>query len=135
MVPQSGLRFAQKFISSIRGRIAGRLALPEPRPLMLILYSAIGIAIVWVATEYLWGTILTGMPWGFLGHSQSPLLAMCQMADITGVYGISFWVVLINALAAMMVIEPAEWRRVMPAAAVVAILLSAIATYGLYRLS
>jgi len=97
--------------------------------------GSIATAIVWVATEYLWGTILSGMPWGFLGHSQSPLLAMCQIADITGVYGISFWVVLINALVAMIIVHPSRWRQAMPAAAAIAILLAVVASYGAYRLS
>ena len=65
------------------------------------LARSIAVASIWVATEYLWGTILTGMPWGFLGHSQSRFLAMCQIADITGVYGISFWVVLIFCAASI----------------------------------
>src|SRR5205823_8857999 len=60
---------------------------------------------------------------------------MCQIADITGVYGISFWVVLINALVAMIILSPASWRQVIPAAAVLAITLAAIASYGAYRLS
>ena len=72
--------------------------------------SSIGVAVVWVSTEWLWETVLTGMPWGFLGHSQSPLLVMCQIADTVGVHGISFWVVLTNALLAQTLIARRRMR-------------------------
>src|SRR2546430_12925554 len=111
------------------------LAPPRLNSSARVLFGAVAVACVWVAIEYLWGIVLTGFPWGFLGHSQSPLIAMCQIADITGVYGISFWVVLINAIVAMIALHPPRWRQAMPAAATVAATLAAIASYGAFRIS
>ncbi len=57
-----------------------------------------------VALEYLRGHLLTGFPWGFLGHSQYAFHSLIQVADITGVYGISFILMLINAAIGLLVL-------------------------------
>ena len=52
---------------------------------------------LWVTLEYLRSFLLTGFPWANLGHSQYLNLPLIQMADITGVYGLSFVILLTNA--------------------------------------
>jgi len=52
---------------------------------------------LWVTLEYLRSFLLTGFPWANLGHSQYLNLPFIQMADITGVYGLSFVILLVNA--------------------------------------
>lgn len=51
----------------------------------------------WVSLELMMTHFLTGFPWGLLGYSQYLNLPMIQIADITGVYGVSFVIVMINA--------------------------------------
>ncbi len=51
---------------------------------------------LWTASEYIKSWILTGFPWENLGYSQFQVLPMIQAADVTGVYGISFLIVLTN---------------------------------------
>lgn len=53
--------------------------------------------LLWVALEYLRSLLLTGFPWANLGYSQYLTLPFIQIADITGVYGPSFVIVLVNA--------------------------------------
>lgn len=53
---------------------------------------------LWVSLEYLRGILFSGFPWEFLGYSQFLTLSMVQIADITGVYGISFLIVLVNVV-------------------------------------
>ena len=53
-------------------------------------------AAVWTALEFLRAVFLTGFPWALLGYSQYDQLTLIQVADITGVYGLSFFIVLIN---------------------------------------
>jgi apolipoprotein N-acyltransferase len=53
--------------------------------------------LLWVALEYLRSFLLTGFPWANLGYSQYLNLPFIQMADITGVYGLSFVILLVNA--------------------------------------
>jgi len=52
---------------------------------------------IWVSLEYLRSFLLTGFPWANIGYSQYLNLPFIQMADITGVYGPSFVIVLVNA--------------------------------------
>ena len=58
-------------------------------------YAVIAPA-AWVLSEYLRAHIFTGFPWVLLGHSQSFNLSVIQIADITGVYGVSFLIILVN---------------------------------------
>jgi apolipoprotein N-acyltransferase len=58
---------------------------------------AIVAPFLWVLFEYLRTVVLTGFPWDLAAYSQADRLVVAQVADITGVYGISFLVVLVNA--------------------------------------
>jgi apolipoprotein N-acyltransferase len=57
---------------------------------------AMVVAAAWVACDYLRGIVFGGFPWLFLGHTQSSLLALCQVADVTGAMGVTFWAALIS---------------------------------------
>lgn len=56
---------------------------------------------LWVALEWLRGQALSGFPWGLLGYALTPCLPAIQIASITGIYGISFLVVLANLLLSL----------------------------------
>jgi apolipoprotein N-acyltransferase len=99
-----------------------------------ILSGVLGIAVVWTATEWVRGIIFTGLPWLFLGYSQTPILPVCQIADITGAYGVTFWVMAINALAAIAWLNRHRLRIVIRAAAIVGTMTLAILVYGLFRI-
>ncbi|CUS35967.1 Apolipoprotein N-acyltransferase [Candidatus Nitrospira nitrosa] len=58
----------------------------------------------WVALELLRTYLLSGMPWCLLGYSQYRELELIQVADHTGVYGISFLIVLVNLALAELVL-------------------------------
>jgi apolipoprotein N-acyltransferase len=45
---------------------------------------------VWVAGEWVRGQLRGGFPWGLLGYSQHTVLPVIQIAELTGVYGVSF---------------------------------------------
>lgn len=66
----------------------------------------------WVALEFLRTYAVTGFPWGLLGYTQHQNLTLIQLSDITGVYGVSFLVVLVNAACALLVYAIAERVRV-----------------------
>lgn len=51
---------------------------------------------VWVISEFLRSHIFTGFPWALLGHCLYKNIAVIQIADITGAYGLSFIIVMIN---------------------------------------
>ena len=54
------------------------------------------IPAIWVFLEYLRSHLLTGFPWALLGYSQYLNLPLIQIADITGVWGVSFLVMMVN---------------------------------------
>lgn len=56
--------------------------------------SFIMAAFIWVSFEYLITHLLTGFPWGLLGYSQYKNPYFIQLAAVTGVYGLSFILIL-----------------------------------------
>lgn len=52
---------------------------------------------LWVALEFVRSKLITGFPWALAGASQIVYLPLVQIASITGVWGVSFFVILINA--------------------------------------
>lgn len=59
-------------------------------------YSLIFIPSLWIILEYIRGYLFTGFPWALLGYSQYLNLPIIQIADITGVWGVSFLIMMIN---------------------------------------
>src|SRR3989344_5461688 len=60
------------------------------------LQAALFVPAFWVVLEYLRGWIISGLPWALLAHSQWTNLPVIQIADLTGVYGVSYFVMLVN---------------------------------------
>ncbi len=59
----------------------------------------IGIApLLWAVLEFIRTKSEIGFPWALLGYTQTPYLPIIQIASITGVYGLSSFVVLVNLL-------------------------------------
>jgi apolipoprotein N-acyltransferase len=54
--------------------------------------------LLWTVLEYARSHLLTGFPWENLAYSQYLYGNIIQIADITGTYGITFTIVLINAV-------------------------------------
>lgn len=74
---------------------------------------------VWVAVE-LARTYITGYPWNLLGTAQVDNVALSRIATATGVYGISFEIVLVNVAFAAAFLIPRQKRGAMLAAALAA---------------
>ncbi len=54
-------------------------------------------ASTWVVCEFIRSYLFTGFGWNQLGYSQFQNLRLIQIADFSGVYGVTFLIVLINA--------------------------------------
>jgi len=59
-------------------------------------------ALLWSGLEYIRTYAFTGFAWGTLGYSQFNNLNLIQIADVTGVYGVSFLIVLVNSSLALL---------------------------------
>ena len=64
----------------------------------------------WVAAERLRGYGDLAFPWSNLGCSLTNVPLVIQFADIVGVFGVSFWLVLLNALLFEMIIARRSQR-------------------------
>ncbi|MHB8846509.1 MAG: apolipoprotein N-acyltransferase [Nitrospirota bacterium] len=85
----------------------------------------------WVMLELARTHLFTGFPWALLGYSQYRHLPVIQVADITGVYGISFLIALVNHGIAQLI---GDRRRYLPLAAAAGVAI-AVLGYGCFRLS
>ncbi|MCU0425805.1 MAG: apolipoprotein N-acyltransferase [Candidatus Kapabacteria bacterium] len=66
--------------------------------------AALGLLpFLWTAFEWLHGLGEASYPWQALGYTQIFYTPLVQIADVTGVWGLSFVVVLFNSLAAWLV--------------------------------
>ena len=53
---------------------------------------------VWTGVEMLSSCGVLGFPWNALAHTQTNTPLLIQYASITGMFGVSFWIVLLNVL-------------------------------------
>ncbi len=63
-------------------------------------FALFSLPMIWVAWEWLYIGQDLSLGWLVLGNSQALLNRMIQYADVTGVWGVSFWLVCFNVLAA-----------------------------------
>jgi apolipoprotein N-acyltransferase len=89
---------------------------------------------LWVALEFGKTYIISGFPWEPLGNGLSPHPVLLQLADITGVYGLSGLVVLVNVSLFLLFFPPRGKALRLRQAVVVGLLLALWIGYGFYRL-
>jgi apolipoprotein N-acyltransferase len=90
---------------------------------------------LWVAVELL-RTYLVGFPWDLLGTAEVANTALSRVATLTGVYGLSFEIALVNtAFAAAFLVRPARRRIMLAATLATAVFLQLTQYIELDRLS
>ncbi len=90
-------------------------------------------AAMWVAAELARGRLLAGNPWGLFGYSQMGLDRLVQIADLTGVYGVSFVLVAVNAALCELWVARGG-RAALRDATLAAAVVAAVLGYGTWRL-
>jgi len=103
--------------------------LPHRLILLLLLIPA-----AWTAAEWLRGGAGGMFPWFALSQSQIPLLPMCQIAEITGHWGVTFWVMMCNTLILIAWQLRRNIKRVVPPACGFALITLGILSYGYWRI-
>ncbi len=107
------------------------------------------IAAVWTGYEYLKSSGFLGYPWGLAGYPFHSILPLIQFIDITGIWGLSFVIVLFNATINELLIErysfipyiagekKVTWRDRVSTRylAFTLIIVSAILIYGSFKMS
>jgi apolipoprotein N-acyltransferase len=90
------------------------------------------VGAAWVSAELARATLLGGNPWVLAGYSQVGIAPLVQVADCTGVYGLSFAIVAVNVALADV------WRRgqpALPGLLIAAALVATVLGYGAARLA
>jgi apolipoprotein N-acyltransferase len=105
---------------------AAAVSLRERHPALFFLAAPA----LWTALELARTYVFSGFPWSLLGYSQYSVLTVIQFADLTGVYGVSFLIVLVNAAAAELIIE----RKRFSGASIVVIVMALVLAYGAIKL-
>jgi apolipoprotein N-acyltransferase len=68
---------------------------------ILVVWAA---PLVWVGLDYVRSFLFSGFPWQDLGYSQYKALLLIQTADLTGHFGITFHIVLVNSVTALLIV-------------------------------
>ncbi|MFQ5458826.1 MAG: apolipoprotein N-acyltransferase, partial [Myxococcota bacterium] len=92
---------------------------------------------IWVGLELLRAHALSGFPWALQGYSQTPFTPVIQIAEWTGVYGVSVLVVLVTLGVAALLWRREERRAARPAILRllgIGVLVAALAGWGAWRL-
>jgi len=105
--------------------------------------AVLTVPVLWVTLEYGRTYLLTGFPWALLGYSQHNFLALIQIADITGIYGVSFLVAACNGLVFDAVMNrkqsesPSILRKwpLVPVIILFSVLIAAVLFYGTMKLN
>jgi len=92
-----------------------------------------GVPAIWVALEYLRSFGFWAFPWNLLGYSQVHNLSLIQIADLGGVYLVSFVVVLVNAALWLLLTPLGRLRIRLGLAALAGGLLLLALAYGEFR--
>jgi apolipoprotein N-acyltransferase len=85
---------------------------------------------LWVSLELARTYVFSGFPWSLAGYSQYSVLPVIQIADITGVYGVSFLIILINTAIAEFLLDRKNYRALLA----VAVAMIAVLGYGWVKL-
>ena len=95
--------------------------------------------LLWTSLEYVKAHLFSGFPWEDLAYSQHGHLSLIQIADITGPYGVTFLIVLLNGIVydciSAIFLSP-EGKRRLPLTEIVvgAGLVLLVFGYGMYRI-
>jgi apolipoprotein N-acyltransferase len=98
------------------------------------LQAALAFPAFWVCTEFLNATTSVHSTSGNLAYSQMNFLPVLQIASVTGIWGISFFVLLFSASLAAILSTPADSGRTKLLGAVAILLLGGALAFGVWRL-
>ncbi|MBU1161743.1 MAG: apolipoprotein N-acyltransferase, partial [Proteobacteria bacterium] len=100
--------------------------------------------LIWISLEYIRSFLFTGFPWELMGYTQFNMLHIIQISDLFGVYGVSFCIVLSNAVGFLIYLclmdkiwqgKRVQTKLAAGAIAAFVVILGAIWFYGKWRIN
>ena len=110
------------YLALYHGLFGLLLALTAARRNGYSLRALVFAPFIWVAVE-LARTYITSFPWDLLGYSQVDNIPLATIASVTGVYGLSFEIALVNTAVTAAFLVPQRKRLLLLAVSVVVITL------------
>ncbi|NTV01803.1 MAG: apolipoprotein N-acyltransferase [Chlorobiaceae bacterium] len=98
-------------------------------------FALFSLPFLWTGWEWAYMQQDLSLGWLTLGNSQANLLWMVQYADVTGVWGVSFWVVAFNVLAVQLVRERERFGTAVRIAVAMAAMVAAPLGYAWHAFS
>ena len=127
-----GLCLYESLYTGLFGLIVSTMT--SKRPVLLTAFAPF----LWVGLEFLRGRLFTGFPWSLLGYTQEGFSTLVQVADITGIYGVSFLVILVNTALTDLVIthfmKKTDRRTALLSFTMVMLLFALSVAYGTQRI-
>ncbi len=90
--------------------------------------------LLWVSLEYLRSFFLTGFPWASLAYSQYINLPFIQLSEVTGIYGPSFMILLVNTCLFTILHQWSKKTFPLREVAMTGLLLFGSLVYGYWRM-
>ncbi|MEW6335655.1 MAG: apolipoprotein N-acyltransferase [Thermodesulfobacteriota bacterium] len=91
--------------------------------------------LLWTCLEFLRAHLLTGFPWENLAYSQYLHVNVIQIADVTGTYGITFAIVLVNTVLFDLLANRFRGKPLLIEAVFAGVVVAGILVYGHVRLA
>ncbi|HEY3294850.1 MAG TPA: apolipoprotein N-acyltransferase [bacterium] len=117
-------------LSTVWSITAGAVSLAARR--FGLVTAMILFVVLYLFFEVFWGTGELGFPWALWGLTQIGFLPAAQLADLGDVYGLSLWVVSLNALLFLLWKIPARRKQI---GLITALTFVVPLLYGIIRLS
>ncbi len=110
------------YLGLYHGLFGFLLALTAARRNGYSLHALLFAPFLWVAVE-LARAYITSFPWDLLGYTQIDNIPLTRIASVTGVYGLSFEIALVNTVVTAAFLVPRQKRASLLAISIVAIVL------------
>lgn len=96
------------YLALYLGFFTGILSRTSKKPITAIVLAPV----LWVTLEYIRSFLFSGFPWELTGYSQYKNLMIIQISDITGIYGVSFLIMVVNitVLFTLLWITKKKWH-------------------------
>lgn len=96
--------------------------------------SVLIVSLFWTGADFLKLFGFWALPWLYLGYTQHKVLPLIQIADVTGVFGVTFLIVLVNAAIYRLVFRRDSLGRSLAVGGLALALVCGTAYYGIVRL-
>jgi len=96
------------------------------------------VPLFWTAVEFARNYFpCNGFPWGNITNTQYDYATIIQVVDITGIYGLTFLMIMVNWFVALLIFEIGEKKKtgIFVKGGLVSLLLVFVVVYGVYRIN